>query len=143
MCSVRTKCTPGVQETRISGSMGAGALERDRRRVNRTLPATEGLLDVRPPIYPHTRERVPWREGTVSTPLRSETNTEIVRLNVNLNAETADALKKLAEGSNLSLTEVVRRAISLYNFIEGERKQGHRIQTADPDRGEVRELVLM
>lgn len=74
---------------------------------------------------------------------RQQTNTGIVRLNVNLNAETADTLKKISEEHNLSLTEVVRRAISLYNFIEEETERGHRIQTVSPDKGEVRELVLM
>lgn len=79
----------------------------------------------------------------MATPTQTEVNTEIVRLNVNLNAATADALKKLSEEQGVSLTEVVRRAISLYNFIDDERRSGHRIQTADPEKGEVRELVLI
>lgn len=79
----------------------------------------------------------------MSAKTSSETQTDIVRLNVNLNAATADALKKLSDDQGLSLTEVVRRAISLYNFIDGERRSGHRIQTADPEKGEVRELIMM
>lgn len=77
------------------------------------------------------------------TSTRSEQNTDIVRLSVNLNGATADALKKLSDERGLSLTEVVRRAITVYNFIEDERQQGHRIQTTDPEAGTVRELVLM
>jgi hypothetical protein len=82
-------------------------------------------------------------EETMPANLRSDTNTDIVRLNVNLNSATADALKKLSDEQGVSLTEVVRRAISLYDFIDGERRSGHRIQTTDPERGEVRELILM
>jgi len=74
---------------------------------------------------------------------RQNTNTGIVRLNVNLNTETADTLKKISDEHGLSLTEVVRRAISLYSFIEDETERGNRIQTVSPDKGEVRELVLM
>lgn len=77
------------------------------------------------------------------THTRSEPATDIVRLNVNLNGATADALKKLSDERGLSLTEVVRRAISVYNFIEDERQRGHRVQTVDPEGGAVRELVLM
>lgn len=79
----------------------------------------------------------------MATSTRSDTNTEIVRLNVNLNAATADALKKLSEEQGVSLTEVVRRAISLYSFIDDERRSGHRVQMTDPEKGEVRELILM
>jgi hypothetical protein len=79
----------------------------------------------------------------MSATTRSEAQTDIVRLNVNLNPATADALKKLSDEQGVSLTEVVRRAISLYNFIDGERRSGHRIQTTDPEKGEVRELILM
>lgn len=79
----------------------------------------------------------------MATPTRTDTTTDIVRLNVNLNAATADALKRLSDEQGVSLTEVVRRAISVYKFIDDERRSGHRIQTTDPAKGEVRELILM
>lgn len=79
----------------------------------------------------------------MAAPTRADANTDIVRLNVNLNAATADALKRLSDDLGVSLTEVVRRAISVYNFIDDERRKGHRIQTADPEKGDVRELILM
>lgn len=82
-------------------------------------------------------------EGTMGTPTRPEANTDIVRLNVNLNSATADTLKRLSDEQGVSLTEVVRRAISVYNFIDQERRSGNRIQTTDPDKGDVRELILM
>ncbi|MDM7886572.1 ribbon-helix-helix protein, CopG family [Curtobacterium sp. RHCKG23] len=70
-------------------------------------------------------------------------NEQLVRLNVNLNAETAEALKEIADQRGISFTEAVRRAISVYKFIDDETQEGHRIQTVDPERNEVRELVLM
>lgn len=69
---------------------------------------------------------------------------EITRLNVNLNAATAAALKRLAEEQGMSLTEVVRRSISVYNFITNEVSAGQKIlvlregDTAD----EYREVVF-
>jgi hypothetical protein len=68
---------------------------------------------------------------------------QLVRLNVNLNTETADALKEIADHRGISFTEAVRRAISVYKFIDEETQEGRRIQTVNSDRSEVRELVLM
>lgn len=55
---------------------------------------------------------------------------EIVRLNVNLNGETADALKELAARNGISYTEVVRRAISIYDYLSREQDKGRVIRTA-------------
>ncbi len=68
--------------------------------------------------------------------------TKLVRLNVNLNQETADALKEIADDAGISLTEAVRRAISVYKFVDDEIESGNRVQTVNPN-GEVRQLVLM
>jgi predicted DNA binding CopG/RHH family protein len=76
-------------------------------------------------------------------PRTKNTAEPITRLNVNLNAETAEALKEIAEHRGISFTEAVRRAISVYKFIDDETQEGHRIQTVDPERNQVRELVLM
>jgi hypothetical protein len=75
---------------------------------------------------------------------RVKANSEpMTRLNVNLNSETAAALQEIAENRGISFTEAVRRAISVYKFIDDETQEGHRIQTVDPERNQVRELVLM
>jgi len=68
---------------------------------------------------------------------------QLVRLSVNMNAETAAALRELAEERNISFTEAVRRAISVYKFVDDEAREGRKIQTTDADHGNVRELVLM
>jgi hypothetical protein len=68
---------------------------------------------------------------------------EVVRLSVNLNQETAAALKDLAQDQGLSMTEVIRRAISVYNFVVDEHDAGRKIHTMDQDGRNVRELVMM
>lgn len=68
---------------------------------------------------------------------------ELVRLSVNLNKETADALKDMAREHGISFTEAVRRAISVYKFIDDEVHEGRKVHTLDADNKNVRELVMM
>ncbi|WP_405717255.1 ribbon-helix-helix protein, CopG family [Streptomyces sp. NBC_01537] len=64
------------------------------------------------------------------------------RLSVNLNDEAARALKENSDRRGISITEAVRRAIAVYDFIERETAAGNRIQVVDPE-GRVRELLLV
>lgn len=70
-------------------------------------------------------------------------DTALTRLNVNLNQETAAALKEIAARENISLTEAVRRAIAIFKFVEDEQAEGRKIQTMAADETNKRELVLM
>jgi hypothetical protein len=70
-------------------------------------------------------------------------DTALTRLNVNLNQETAAALKEIAARENISLTEAVRRAIAIFKFVEDEQAVGRKIQTMDANESNKRELVLM
>ena len=70
-------------------------------------------------------------------------DTALTRLNVNLNQETAAALKAIAARENISLTEAVRRAIAIFKFVEDEQAEGRKIQTMEADESNKRELVLM
>lgn len=81
--------------------------------------------------------------NTQSPAREKNLETGTVRLNVNLNAETAAVLKQLTEERGISFTEAVRRAISVYNYIDGEARSGRRIQTTDANHSDVREFVLM
>jgi len=49
------------------------------------------------------------------------------RLNVNINDETAEALKELAERRQTTVTEIVRRAVSVYKFVEDEVVDGNKV----------------
>jgi hypothetical protein len=66
----------------------------------------------------------------------------LVRLSVNLNQETAAALKELSKRRGLTATEVVRRSISLQKFLQGERRRGRKVHTLNTDGTNVRELVF-
>lgn len=48
----------------------------------------------------------------------------VTRLSVNINDETAAALKQMADRRQTTVTEVVRRAVSVYKFIEDEVVDG-------------------
>ncbi|TFC83037.1 ribbon-helix-helix protein, CopG family [Cryobacterium sp. TMT3-29-2] len=85
-------------------------------------------------VYPTTND--------TRTPRRQSAE-KIVRLNVNLNNETAEALKALADERGISVTEAVRRAISVYKYIEDEVSAGHKVQIADKVNKTVTELVLI
>ena len=59
------------------------------------------------------------------------------RLNVNINDETAAALQELASRRQTTVTEVVRRAVSIYKFIEDEVMDGDKkLKLVGPD-GEI------
>ena len=68
---------------------------------------------------------------------------ELVRLNVNLNKETAAALKEIAAKQDISLTEAVRRAVSVLKFVTDEQEAGRVIQAMDCDGRNKKELVLL
>ena len=66
------------------------------------------------------------------------------RLNVNINDDTVEALKRL-KSKGISATEATRRAIALLDLLEREiNKPGKRgkVQIVDHD-GTVRELLLL
>ncbi len=66
----------------------------------------------------------------------------IVRLSVNLNAETAEIFRTLTERKGLSITEGIRRAISIWSFVEDAGARGAGIQLIEPD-GRVRDVILL
>ena len=68
---------------------------------------------------------------------------DLVRLNVNLNKETAAALKELTEEHGISLTETIRRAIAVLKFVSDEQGKGRKIQTMNDDGTDKQELVVL
>lgn len=76
------------------------------------------------------------QEGGHMPPTRTAT-----RLSVNLSPEVADALGSIADEHSITITEAVRRAISIQNYVETALQQGAKILVAEPD-GHVRELLF-
>lgn len=64
------------------------------------------------------------------------------RLSVNINDETAEALKELASRRQTTVTEIIRRAVSMYKFVEDEvTKNGKSLQLAGQD--EVTQIQIV
>jgi predicted transcriptional regulator len=63
------------------------------------------------------------------------------RLSVNINDETAAALNQLAKDRETTVTEIVRRAVSVYKFIEDQIKDGKTLQLADNDQVVTLQMV--
>ncbi|WP_347176874.1 CopG family transcriptional regulator [Parafrankia sp. EAN1pec] len=63
-----------------------------------------------------------------------------IRLAVNINTESAAALKEITQRRTASYTETLRRAVSLLKLIEDETQKGHNVQVNEGKR--VRNIVL-
>lgn len=67
-----------------------------------------------------------------------------VRLSVNINDETEEALKELAARRGTTVTEIVRRAVSVYKFVEDEvGSNGKSLQLVDPDNDKVTTIAMV
>jgi hypothetical protein len=70
-----------------------------------------------------------------------------VRLSVNMNLPTAEALKECrvrqkSGGNIITITETVRRAIAIYKYVLDEQEAGRMIVTMDSNGKKAKELVL-
>jgi predicted DNA-binding helix-hairpin-helix protein len=66
-----------------------------------------------------------------------------VRLNVNINNETETALKKLAAKRGTSVTEIVRRAVAIYEYLEDETSDGKKVQLVDSKDRPVTKVAFL
>ncbi|MFG1921235.1 CopG family transcriptional regulator [Cryptosporangium sp. NPDC048952] len=66
------------------------------------------------------------------------------RLSVNLGSGPAEALRELMASKGISATEAIRRAISVWRFIEDEQGRGNRIAVIETAQGKqnVREVLF-
>lgn len=69
-------------------------------------------------------------------------NSGLVKLSVNLNPETAKALKDLSYLQNKSITDTMRQAIAVLQYLDNERAQGRVIRTMDKNGKKVREITV-
>jgi len=60
-----------------------------------------------------------------------------VRLNVLINDDTANALIDLAERKDVSVTEIVRRAVSIYEYLAKAQDRGETIVLVEDHRWRV------
>lgn len=68
---------------------------------------------------------------------------EPVRLSVNLNKDTADALKEIAQSRGISITEAVRRSLNVYFYLLEQHDKGRTIETCNSRGKRRRELIFL
>ena len=73
---------------------------------------------------------------------RSPDRSGVVRLSINLSAETADQFRALIERKGLTITEGIRRAIIVWKFVEDETARGNQIAVIEQDNS-IRKVVLL
>jgi hypothetical protein len=75
----------------------------------------------------------------------SDVNTEgaqtSVRMTVKLSPQAAEALKTISDERGITLTEALRRGISIHSYIHEAVKRGAIIMAKEPD-GSVKELIF-
>ncbi len=74
----------------------------------------------------------------------SQTQTTVVdRITVALVPKASQALQQLMVSTGLSKTDVVNRAISLYEYVDSETQEGHEFLLRDPKTGETQIIRLL
>jgi hypothetical protein len=99
--------------------------------------------NVQPDVLPDV---LPGGTGSgVADGTSTEEERPVVRLSVNLAPDVADVLKFWKGRKGISITEAVRRAIAVWNFVENERDKGNRIAILEPGRDgdRVKEMVFL
>ena len=67
----------------------------------------------------------------------------MARLTVQFPEQTSEVLAELSERDEVSKTEVLRRALALYKYLEKETRDGkHKIAIADENGKIVKEIVI-
>ncbi|WP_346008584.1 ribbon-helix-helix protein, CopG family [Janibacter terrae] len=62
---------------------------------------------------------------------------------MNVNDETAAALRDLAAESETSVTEMIRRATGLYKFVQDELNSGKELELVDKDNKARTRLAVL
>jgi hypothetical protein len=64
------------------------------------------------------------------------------KISANLSDEVVDTLKATAERENVTFTEVLRRAISVFKLVDDALHDGQQILLRDPKTKEVERVVF-
>jgi hypothetical protein len=79
----------------------------------------------------------------VTAVTRKPAKSSLTRLTVNLNTETAAALRDIADTRGISFTEAIRRCISVYTYVASATAPGKHLRVVDERSGKEQELVLL
>jgi hypothetical protein len=65
------------------------------------------------------------------------------RITVALVPKAGEDLQRLQDRTSLSKTDLVNRAITLYEFIDAQQRAGRGLQIRDRESGETRTVLIM
>ncbi|MEU6688303.1 ribbon-helix-helix protein, CopG family [Streptomyces sp. NPDC046832] len=65
------------------------------------------------------------------------------KISVNLSVEVMKALKEMAEHQNVTMTEVLRRSISIYKFLSDSVGDGKAVLLEDPTTKETEKIIFL
>jgi predicted transcriptional regulator len=64
------------------------------------------------------------------------------KISVNLSDEVLGALRELAERNNVTMTEVLRRAISTLKILQDAQSEGKSVLLRDPQTKETERIIF-
>jgi hypothetical protein len=67
----------------------------------------------------------------------------VERITVALIRKAGEDLRHLQERTNLSKTDIVNRAISLYEFFDNQQRHGQDVVLRNPDTGELQSIFFL
>lgn len=67
----------------------------------------------------------------------------VERITVALIRKAGEDLQRLQDDTNLSKTDIVNRAISLYRFINSQQHQGQDVLIRNKNTGEMRTIMFL
>lgn len=65
-----------------------------------------------------------------------------VRLSINLSAEAAEAIRDITARRGITITEAIRRAISIHKYLDDAAQRGAKILVEESDDS-VKELIFV
>lgn len=89
--------------------------------------------------YDCNKGRVPQRRGCSALPPVVSTE----RITVGLIPKAAEGLQNLQDRTNLSKTDLVNRAITLYDFVESQLRSGRELLVRDSQTGEAQIVWIL
>ena len=65
----------------------------------------------------------------------------MAKLTIEFNDKMTEILEEMSRKERLPKTHVIRRAIALFKFVEGEREKGHKLAITDQNDRVLKEIV--
>jgi hypothetical protein len=89
-------------------------------------------------------EEIVTARRTSNTPNNAEGASAVVeRVTVALIPKAGGDLQRLQDRTGLSKTDLINRAITLYEFIDEQQSTGHELLVRDGDSGEIQVIRLL